>query len=215
LFAAITECINFARSVGLLRAHSTVIDVGCGASPYREAFSVVGANYIGCDIGPGPDVDILISDNGQISLGDEAADCILSFQVLEHVWDLDLYLNECRRLLRQDGMLMLSTHGVWLYHPHPNDYRRWTRDGLLKELSSRGFDIIKTWSVVGPLAWTTQFRTLAYNHVLSQHGAVGKLCSALLCYLMYWRMVVEDQLTPSVISRDNAAVYLIVARRSV
>ena len=72
-------------------------------------------------------------------LPDGCAKVIVSFQVLEHVWDLDWYFSEIRRLLAPGGTLLLSTHGTWLYHPHPTDFRRWTREGLRMELSSRGF----------------------------------------------------------------------------
>lgn len=214
LYLAITNCIDLAKSLGHLKAFSSVVDVGCGEAPYREVFSSSGSNYIGCDIQPGPQVDVLIDSEGRIPLQDGIADCVVSFQVLEHVWDLDLYLKECRRLLAKDGLLILSTHGNWLYHPHPTDYRRWTRDGLLKEISTRGFDIVQTWSVVGPLAWTTQFRTLAYHHLFSRQGKIGAIISFVICLLMYWRMALEDRITPIVVREDNAAVYLMVARRA-
>lgn len=196
-----------------LGPHSTVVDFGCGDSPYREMLCSQGARYIGCDIAPGATVDLIIEDNGKVPLPDASADCVASFQVLEHVWDLDTYLGECRRLMNPNGVLILSTHGNWLYHPHPDDFRRWTRDGLTKELSSRGFSIIETHAIVGPLAWTTQFRTLAYNHVFRHLGWIGKVIAKIFCALMYARMTLEDKITPQSLTNCNAAVYLLIARR--
>lgn len=148
-----------------------------------------------------------------LPLPDKSADVVVSFQVLEHVWDLDWYLGECKRLLRDNGRLVLSTHGVWLYHPHPTDFRRWTRDGLVKELESRGLIVESITGVVGPLAWTTQFRSLGYHHLLSRIPVLGKLLSALVCSFMNARMAVEDAITPAVQVDANAAVYLVIARR--
>lgn len=212
LAAAIGQCIQQARESGALGENHTVVDLGCGDQPYRPLFTQTGARYIGCDIGPDATADMAIGPDGSTPLAAGSADCVVSFQVLEHVWDLDAYLGECRRLLAREGLLILSTHGSWLYHPHPTDFRRWTRDGLVRELTSRGFSIVESWPVVGPLAWTTQFRTFAYDHVLKRCGPLGKLLSGLLCLLMYGRMAMEDRLTPAPLIRDNAAIYLLLAR---
>ena len=40
------------------------------------------------------------------------------------------YLAECFRVLRPGGRLLLSTHGMFVYHPDPDDYWRWTCAGL-------------------------------------------------------------------------------------
>lgn len=213
LAGALTKCIDRACSLGYLGSDSTVVDLGCGDAPYKSLVTACGARYIGCDIRLGPKVDLAIGEDGKVPLPNAASNCVTSFQVLEHVWDIDCYLGECHRLLTEDGLLILSTHGSWLYHPHPTDFRRWTRDGLLHELTDRGFAILDTWSVVGPLAWTTQFRTLAYHHLFKRFRLVGKIFSALLCLLMYARMAFEDWITPQDLVRNNAAVYLVLARR--
>ena len=148
-----------------------------------------------------------------VPLASESAELILSFQVLEHVWDLDWYLGEAHRLLSRDGALLLSTHGTWLYHPHPTDYRRWTRDGLVAELEARNFSVESVVPLVGPLAWTTQFRSLGYHSILSRLPVLGGVASAVLCSLMNLRMIIEDAITPGHLKECNAAVYLVTARK--
>ena len=64
------------------------------------------------------------------------------------------------------------------------------------------------WSV----PWTTQFRTLAYHHVLAKLGFPGRLLSALICSFMYLRMSLEDKVTPAELTGNNAAVYVMLAR---
>ena len=85
--------------------------------------------------------------------------------------DLPWYLGECRRVLRPGGWLLLSTHGTWLYHPHPTDFRRWTADGLVREIEAHGFTVERITGLIGPLAWTTQFRLLGYREVFAPDPA--------------------------------------------
>lgn len=211
--AAFKKVIRRLSSQNVLHTEtSTVVDVGAGESPYRPLFTAHCNEYISCDLEPAEGVEIVFEEGQPIPLPSNCADCVVSFQVLEHVWDLDAYLGECYRLLRRDGRLVLSTHGTWLYHPHPADYRRWTKDGLCRELQSRGFEVEHIDTAVGPLAWTTQFRTIAYHHVLTRFGPIGRFLDALLCMVMHGRMIVEDAITPRSLLEDNAAVYCITAR---
>ena len=199
------------------RNAAQVVDIGAGAAPYRELFQRRSADYTTCDLvdGDGPhanEPDVRLEPGERIPMADASADYVVSFQVLEHVWDLDWYLGECRRLLRGNGRLLLSTHGVWLFHPHPTDFRRWTRDGLVAELESRGFIVESITGVVGPLAWTTQFRSLGYHHLLTRVPLLGRWLSAAVCTFMNIRMSLEDAITPRLQIDTNAAIYLLVAR---
>ncbi len=187
-----------------------VVDVGCGDMPYRHLFESRGARYIGCDIDAS--APVVITPGERIDLADGCADVLVSFQVLEHVPDLAWYLGECRRLLKDGGRLLLSTHGVWLYHPHPTDLRRWTRDGLVRDIGSHGFVVERATGVHGPLAWTTQFRLLGYREVLRRIPVLGPAVLPFLVTFMNLRMALEDAVTPESILQDNASIYVVVAR---
>ncbi len=199
-------------------AMTTAVDIGAGSAPYRSLFTSRNVNYVPCDIAINNDLNthgsVLIQPGCAIPLDPASADWVVSFQVLEHVWDLDWYLGEVKRLLKPRGHVLLSTHGTWLYHPHPTDYRRWTRDGLIREIEQRGFRVISVRADVGPLAWTTQFRTLAYHHVLKKIPVFGPILAGLLCVLMFVRMVAEDWITPDELKKNNAAVYTVLAAHS-
>jgi SAM-dependent methyltransferase len=193
-----------------MAAGGLVVDFGCGDMPYRSMFEAHGARYLGFDIEPtAPNV---IRPGERLAVGDGSADLVVSFQVLEHVWDLSWYLGECRRVLKPTGALWLSTHGSWLYHPHPADYRRWTRDGLVKELEDRGFRIERIIGVMGPLAWTTQFRLLGYREFLRRVPLVRLLLLPGLIVAMNLRMEIEDAITPAWIRDTNACIYVVIAR---
>ncbi len=80
------------------------IDIGAGSAPYRPLFVARNMHYTACDIDtadPGqPGVSINIIPGQPIPLAAASADWVVSFQVLEHVWDLDWYLGEVKRLLK-------------------------------------------------------------------------------------------------------------------
>lgn len=187
------------------------VDFGCGSAPYKSLFTARGCRYLAADL-DGP-VDINIDGNGRLLIDDGIADLLLSFQVLEHVRDLDTYLSEARRVLRPGGRMILSTHGVWLYHPHPEDYRRWTRVGLVQDIEARGFQVVQCAPIVGPLGWTTILRATAWRHALGQVPLIGNGVAALLCLAMNGRALIEEAVTPEAIRRDNACVYLTVSQR--
>ncbi len=126
------------------RPHRRLYDFGCGVMPYKAIFQPHVERYVGVDL-PGNELaDILIDSEGKAEATDRSASIVLSNQVLEHVASPSTYLNECYRLLEDDGLLVCSTHGYWKYHPDPSDYWRWTGEGLRKIIEEAGFQIIDT-----------------------------------------------------------------------
>jgi SAM-dependent methyltransferase len=188
---------------------SVVLDYGCGSRPYEALFTAAGMHYLPADFGV--DAEIGIDTTGRLEIADQSADLVASFQVLEHVRDLALYLSEAKRVLRPGGALLLSTHGTWLYHPHPEDHRRWTRPGLIAELSNYGFEVVECMPVVGPLATTTILRLTGANFALRKLPIVGRTLGALLALIMNLRALAEEAITPHAIKQDNACVYLVLA----
>lgn len=207
LSAAIEQLADVA-----IKPADRIVDFGCGAQPYRGLFEERGGNYQGADFGTGSALHIRA--DGTISAPDNVADFVTSFQVLEHVRDLRCYLAEARRILRPEGELILSTHGTWLFHPHPEDHRRWTRMGLIGELESNGWEVTSCKSLVGPLAFTTLIRLTGFSFALRKIPIVGPLISVPLALLMNVRALLEDALTPRSIRDDNACVYLVRARKA-
>ena len=131
-----------------------VVDYGCGNMPYRPLWGT--AKYVGLDFPSNDMADGFLALDGSLPLADSSADCVFSSQVLEHVICPRSYLQEASRVLVPRGLLLLSTHGVWRYHPDPGDYWRWTSAGLEKTLEDSGFKVIKMIGVVGPVATAIQ-----------------------------------------------------------
>jgi SAM-dependent methyltransferase len=179
----------------------TVLDVGCGTMPYKSFFATRGARYLGADIDGTPDV--LIDAQGALPLSNESVDFVVSFQVLEHVRNVAAYLGSIRRVLKAGGRMFLSTHGVWPYHPHPTDYWRWTRDGLLVTLEDAGFKVQNTAALCGPAAWISMFPLLACKSAL---GPIWPLLAPVNLGInaLAWA---ADRATPAAIRDNNAAIF--------
>jgi SAM-dependent methyltransferase len=194
----------------ITRNGTTALDFGCGSKPYQSIFTSAGVRYLGADFDEHGDVSI--DPNGRLDMADKSVDLVLSFQVLEHVRDLGTYFSEAKRVLRSDGWLMLSTHGTWFYHPHPEDHRRWTRPGLIGDMKCHGFSVVECVPIVGPLAWTTIIRLTAACYALRKAGLAGSAVAGALAVVMNLRAWLEDAITPAWAKNDNACVYLTLAR---
>jgi SAM-dependent methyltransferase len=184
-------------------SNRTVLDVGCGTMPYRPFFTSRGARYLGADIDGAP--DILIDAQGALPLADESIDFAVSFQVLEHVRNVAGYLATIRRVLRNGGSMFLSTHGVWPYHPHPTDYWRWTREGLIVTLQDAGFRIQGVTTICGPAAWIPMFPMLVCKRLL---GPVWPVLAPvnLAVNALAWA---ADRVTPAAVRDNNASIFAV------
>lgn len=203
-----------AQASAHVRKGAVMVDLGCGSMPYARLMRGMGFDYRGADI----DADAVengklpIGPDGRVPLPDHSADAVISVQVLEHVADLDAYCAEIRRLLAPGGVVLLSTHGSWFYHPHPEDHRRWTRTGLKLDLEARGIMVEDMVSICGPLATTTMIRLTAFAYVLKRIPLIGAPVSKLLAIVMNLRGRLEDAITPPAMRDDNACIYLVRAR---
>lgn len=120
-----------------------VIDLGCGACPYREIILRQADEYIGVDWaggGPGEScVDVVADITAPLPFPDGHADMIVAFQVLEHLPEPARFLAECQRVLTADGTLILAVPFMWQVHDAPRDFYRFTRYGLAYLLEQAGF----------------------------------------------------------------------------
>jgi len=119
-----------------------VLDVGCGTKPYEALFDRADA-YVGVD--PSGRADV-VGTAESIPVADGSFDIVVCNQVLEHCEDPAQVVRELRRVVAPGGRVLLSTHGVQVYHPAPVDYWRWTHAGL-----ERLFEAGASWSKVSVL----------------------------------------------------------------
>ncbi len=99
-----------------------ICDVGAGGRKITtDTFTIDGFTREGTD---------LVCDIHSIPLPDETFDCIFCTGTLEHVKNPQKVLNEICRLLKVDGIVHIEVPFIQGYHPDPDDYWRWTLNGL-------------------------------------------------------------------------------------
>jgi SAM-dependent methyltransferase len=135
---ALTRSLVAARDQHLApRAPVDILDIGCGAMPYRPLFAPVAGTYAGADLPPNP-LATYHCPAEALTVPDASFDVALSTQMLEHVREPVRCVAEMRRVLRPGGLALFSTHGVWPYHPSPTDFWRWTHAGLESVVADAG-----------------------------------------------------------------------------
>lgn len=189
-----------------------LIDYGCGYVPYLPLFEGKVASYVKCDIDGNPRAEVAITPENKVPLPNGSFDIVLSVQVLEHVDDVAMYLAEANRLLEKDGLLLLSTHGQWIWHPVPKDLHRWTLEGLFCDVEQSGFEIIETMWISGPLAYSSQLRLFYLKWLIEDKAPVLKPIFYLASLISNFFMAFQDRLDQKR-GWNNAAIYFIVARK--
>lgn len=186
-----------------------LLDFGCGDSPYKSLFSKHVREYLRADI-PGSigiDFEIDTDTSRIINVKDGSIDFVLSTQVLEHVVSPEEYLAEAYRITNNDGKLILSTHGFWLYHPQPNDFWRWTGSGLVKLLKDNNWEVIQIEGILGFASASAALFQDAYQPFINKR--FHKLFNRIMGYLIGY---FDKKYTPEM-RRENACVYIVVAKK--
>ncbi len=109
------------------RGAGVVLDVGAKHAPYRDAIGAT--EYLTLDVDPSCEPD-LCCDLHHVDRPDASFDAIIATEVLEHLYAPDRAVEEIRRLLTPRGVCIVSTRFIYEYHPDPQDYFRFSRDGL-------------------------------------------------------------------------------------
>jgi 2-polyprenyl-3-methyl-5-hydroxy-6-metoxy-1,4-benzoquinol methylase len=95
--------------------------------------------FVGCDLRAGVGVDVRC-DYSRLPFADESVGCVVMTDTLEHVERVRDAVSESHRILRGDGVLIISSAMDFPIHEHPDDYWRFTPAGfdvLLKEFQDR------------------------------------------------------------------------------
>jgi SAM-dependent methyltransferase len=93
-----------------------LLDIGCGNGKYLDFMRSRGWDVAGVDTGPGcafpRDVLKIPVYNGHLwdhKFPDDSFDVITLWFVIEHVWDPVRLMEECRRILKPGGQIIIST----------------------------------------------------------------------------------------------------------
>lgn len=117
-----------------------VLDVGCGDKPYRSAFTNA-KSYIGLDRPSIIDSERTNASSRKSSIdvvgyaeslpfNGESFDAVIATQLIEHLARPNLFFAECARVLRSEGLLIITFPMISILHEEPYDYFRYTEHGI-------------------------------------------------------------------------------------
>ena len=165
------------------RCRGRLLDVGCGAQPYRSLVHVDAA-YLGIDRGdlqtdfgycPSETMETLWYQGDRWPITDASVDLVLSIETLEHVPDPSVFLSEAFRCLKPGGSLLLTVPFAARWHFIPQDYWRFTPSGLERLLCAAGFADIAVYARGNALTVACyKVMALLLPLLLPQHGSLWK-----------------------------------------
>jgi len=161
-------------------AHGWLLDLGCGGQPYRNVFNHV-ERYIALDLPPNGEVN-MYGDGMALPFRDAVFDTVLCNEVLEHVPEPARLMAEATRVLKQGGVLLLTTIQTWGLHMEPHDFYRYTKYGLRYLAEKSGLEVIEVTPTCGLWATLTQrlADTVIYTYAVGRSQGLIKLLSFLL-----------------------------------
>lgn len=97
--------------------------------------------WIFADINPEHQPDIVLDVADMNHIQDQSIDVICAIELFEHVAEIERGLDECIRVLKRSGILILSIPFLSAIHADPSDYQRWTEWKWKKEIEQRSCQI--------------------------------------------------------------------------
>jgi SAM-dependent methyltransferase len=111
-----------------------VYEFGALQVPGQEGFADLrplfpGRQYVGCDMREGTGVDRIL-DLHHVDLRGPSVGTVLCMETLEHVEYPHAALREIHRILKPDGIAVISSAMDFPIHDYPSDYWRFTPEGF-------------------------------------------------------------------------------------
>ena len=116
--------LHFAKDPGARRPLEglCVLDIGCGGGLLSEPMARLGADVVGADAAERNikiaqvhaaqsdlEIDYRATTAEALAEAGEQFDIVLNMEVVEHVWDVPLYMKSCAQLVRPGGLMVVAT----------------------------------------------------------------------------------------------------------
>lgn len=130
----------FSAILAAAPAGGVLLDLGCGPRDQAACAEHLGFNYVGVDYGS-ESADML-SDAHALAFGDATIDVVLSYAVLEHLYNPFIASAEVARVLKPGGLYVGTVsqgepfHGSYLHH---------TSWGFIHVMQSAGLEVERLW----------------------------------------------------------------------
>lgn len=134
-------------------AKGNLLDLGCGKVPFYEAYKDLVEDNICVDwentAHKNDFIDFYADLNTELPIDSEIHNTIILSDVLEHIINPKLLMNEIGRIMAKDGILLLNVPFFYWIHEEPHDYHRYTKYSLMAMAKDAGFEIIDVQEIGG------------------------------------------------------------------
>lgn len=143
---------NFLTEISTKYVSGSMVDIGCGLKPYKIIFSPYVSQYVGVDLSDSPhgklNIDV-IGSAYNTTLQSSSCDVVLCTEVLEHLEEPVSAVMEINRILKKEGIVILTVPFFWHIHEEPRDFFRYSEYGLRHIFDQTGFEILEIRPLTG------------------------------------------------------------------
>jgi SAM-dependent methyltransferase len=173
----------------------TVLDAGSGRGAWKDIVRRSGAEYHSAEPAPrnnhSPTWRADICNMPQVP--SDTYDAVICHQVLEHVTHPSAAMAEMRRVLKPGGAMVVSVPHLSRRHELPNDFFRFTPEGMAALARQAGLEVTELRTYGGPLSFLHHQASMLFPGIVSGIPLLGPL-AILLNLPLSWCFVGLDRL---------------------
>ncbi len=171
--------LKFGKAISLIRKYKKkgrLLDLGCAYGYFVNKAKKCKFDYFGCDISTfalkkarekfPKDRFILLDLEKGISLRSNSLDIITAFDILEHCKNLGFILDEIKRVLKNDGILLITIPTKDFKQTNEDSthfWHLWLKEWL-KILKEKNFKILKVSRFLRNFSWVNKL--IVMNFIL-------------------------------------------------
>lgn len=193
---------RFLRSFG---PEQITVNVGSGIHRYTKSI-------VNVDAFPYREVDI-VADAGATPFATGSVDGVVCEYLLEHVSDPPRIVSEILRILKPGGLAYIVVPFVYPFHACPNDFYRWSREGL--RTLCAGAEIVRMEPHSGPASgFLAQGISLLSTLLSFGNQALYDILSAVFTVFVFPFKFLDLLLQFLPTSANGAAAFCVVIRKT-
>ena len=187
-----------------------LLDAGAGRLSYKNILVDYCDSYRSVDIDVrGEPVDA-VGDVQVLPLKEQTFDTVFCTQVLEHVPEPQLALDEIYRVLKKGGKAIITVPHLAYLHNEPHDYFRYTRHGLKYMLEKSGFQVEEIIPAGGLLSFLGHIVSTLLVNLTAAIPLVNKLTVFLNKYFVILVTATDNSLERKKVYALN---YIVIGRK--
>jgi len=149
IFFPLTQKVKVISYVSKKYFTGNLLDIGCGKMPYKAMILEEAKikKYTGVDIENDIYQNQIKPDyfwkGKKLPFQNNEYECAMLIEVLEHVPEPIQVLKEAVRVLKNEGILLITVPFLWTLHDVPNDEYRYTPFALKRMLQETDFEVLE------------------------------------------------------------------------